>query len=61
MDDEFALCVGPGGLIEVRFSVLGLERLRRLTLGVQFPLGIVGHEIIVITSTSDAACRVNYG
>ena len=58
--DQIVFRAGLGRLMEVRFQVIGLEPLRRLALEVELPLGIVNHEIVVITPESDAACRVTY-
>jgi hypothetical protein len=58
--DEILFGAGLGGLLAVRFHVLDLEDLHRVTLAVYFPLGIVAHEVVVITPHSDAACRVTY-
>ena len=58
--DEVVLRAGPGRLIEVRLNVADVEPLRRLTLEVQLPLGVVNHEVVVINPISDAACRVTY-
>lgn len=58
--DQIVLSAGLGRLMEVRFQVGGLERLRRLALEVHLPFGIVNHEVVVITPESDAACRVTF-
>ena len=58
--DQIVFRAGLGRLLEVRFQVTDLERLRRLALEVHLPLGIVNHEVVVITPQSNAACRVTY-
>jgi Polyketide cyclase / dehydrase and lipid transport len=58
--DVVVFRAGLGRLIEVRFKVVDLEHLRRLTLEAQLPFGVVNHEIVVISPVSDAACRVTY-
>jgi len=58
--DGIVFRAGLGRLIEVRFQVVDLERLRRLALEVYLPFGIVNHEVVVITPESNAACRVTY-
>ena len=58
--DEIVFRAGLGGLLEVRFQVKDLERLRRLALEVHFPFGIVNHEIIVISQGPEGSCRVTY-
>jgi|SRR5579871_3687473 len=44
----------------LRLHLIRLERPRRLELEMQFPFGIVNHEVIVITPQSDRTCRVTY-
>jgi uncharacterized protein YndB with AHSA1/START domain len=58
--DQIIFRTGLGGLIEGRFEVIDLVRLRRLVFEVFLPLGIVNHEVVVITPESDAGCRVTY-
>ncbi len=58
--DEIVFRAGPGRFLEVRFQVIHLEPLRRLSLEVFLPFGIVNHEVVVITPQSDAACRVTF-
>jgi len=59
-DDEIVFRAGLGGLFQVRFQVIDVERLRRLALEVHLPFGVVNHEVVVITPESAAACRVTY-
>jgi hypothetical protein len=58
--DQIVFHAGLFALLEVRFQVMDLERLRRLALDVHFPFGIVNHEAVVITPESDGTCRVTY-
>jgi hypothetical protein len=58
--DQIVFHAGLGALLELRFQVMDLERLRRLALEVHFPFGIVNHEVVVITPESNGACRVTY-
>ena len=58
--DQIVFHAGLFALLEVRFQVMDLERLRRLALEVHFPFGIVNHEVVVITPESNVACRVTY-
>lgn len=58
--DAVVFRAGPGRLIEVCLKVVDVEPLRRLTLEVQLPLGVVNHEVVVINPISDTACRVTY-
>ena len=58
--DQIVFRAGLGALLEVRFQVMDVERLRRLALEVHFPFGIVNHEVVVITPDSIGACGVTY-
>ena len=58
--DAVVFRAGPGRLMEVRFNVVELEDLRRLTLEVRLPFGIVNHQVVMISPVSDSACRVTY-
>ena len=58
--DQLVFRAGLGGLLEIRFHVMDLERSRRMAIGVQFPFGIVNDEVIIITPQPNGACRVTY-
>lgn len=58
--DQFELGVGFGHLVRIHFAVLDLEPLRRLTLDIHMPLGIVNREVVIITPQSDTACWVTF-
>jgi len=58
--DQIVFRAGLGVLLEARFQVVELERLRRLALEVHLPFGIVNHEVVVISPVSNGACRVTY-
>src|SRR3954463_5193569 len=58
--DQIVFRAGFGALLEGRYCVIDIERLRWLGLKVHFPFGIVNHEVVAITPESDGACRVTY-
>lgn len=58
--DAVVFRAGPCDMFEGRFSVVDLEPLRRVTLEMQLPFGIVNHEVVVLSPVSDGACRVTY-
>ena len=58
--DQLSLAAGLFGSVRVVFQVLAVEPPRRLALEVRLPLGIINHEILIITRISDSECRVTY-
>ena len=46
--------------MRIRFQVLDAEPLQHLNLDVQWPLGVVSHELVQLTVLRAAACRVTF-
>jgi hypothetical protein len=59
-DDRLRFRSGPLGLFEVEFLVHGVEAPLRLGLEVRLPLGVVNHQVVVVTSLAGGRCRVTY-
>ena len=58
--DAVVLGVGIGHRLQVTIEVKGVEPFRQLTLDVRLPLGVVNHEVVVVTPLGMERCRVTF-
>jgi len=58
--DFVVLGVGVGHWLRVTIEVKALEPFRQLTLDVHLPLGVVNHEVVVVTPLGTDRCRVTF-
>jgi len=58
--DVVVLGAGFAHLFRVSIEVKAIEPFRQLTVDVQLPLGVVNHEVIVVTPLGMEQCRVTF-
>jgi uncharacterized protein YndB with AHSA1/START domain len=58
--DALVLGVGVGHWLKATIEVKAVEPLRQLTLDVRLPLGVVNHEVVVVTPLGTERCRVTF-
>jgi len=58
--DQVLFGAGMAGMLTVVFHVREADPLRRLTLDVHLPLGVINYEKIVIARISDTECRATF-
>ena len=58
--DAVVLGVGIGHRLKVTIEVKAVEPFRQLTLDVRLPLGVVNHEVVVVTPLGMDRCRVTF-
>jgi len=56
--DRIVFMAGPGHLLRVIFEVLEVDRPGTFALDVHLPLGIVNHEVVVLSPAGPDQCRV---
>ncbi len=58
--DVLVLGAGIAHRLKVTIEVKAVERMRQLTLDVKLPLGVVNHEVLVVTTLALERCRVTF-
>ena len=58
--DRLVLGAGPFNSVRIGFHILAAEAPRRFALDILMPLGMVNHEVVIITPISNSQCRVTF-
>jgi uncharacterized protein YndB with AHSA1/START domain len=58
--DVVVLGAGIGHRLKVTIEVKAVEPFRQLRLDVRLPLGVVNHEVVVVTPLGMEQCRVTF-